>query len=133
MNEVYTIDSVAFLGFIIDDLPEKADQIFQKAENDEITLILPSIALGEIIYTILKKKEVFGKIIPLEKISIILEIIRDSESICLKDMNLECWKKLLEIQIPELHDRMIVATHLTYNSTAIITNDNEIVKISNTI
>ena len=129
----YTIDSVAFLAFIIDDLPPKADKVLQKAEDDEISLILPSIALGEIIYIILKKKEVFGKVIPFEKIITIFEIIRDSESISLKDMNLECWKNFLEIKIPELHDRMIVATHLTYHSVAIITNDPEIASISNTI
>lgn len=131
--ETYTIDSVAFLAFITDSLPIKANEIFEKAENDEIVVILPSIALGEIIYTILKKKEIFGKIIPLEKISSIFEIIRDSESIFLKDMNLECWKNLLNIPIPELHDRMIVATHLTYQSKAIITNDHEISSVTDTI
>ena len=131
--ETYTIDSVAFLAFITDTLPVKANDIFEKAENDEIVMLLPSIFLGEIIYTMLKKKAIFGKIIPLEKISLIFEVIRDSEAIFLKEMNLECWKNLLGIPIPELHDRMIVATHLTYQSKAIITNDPEIASITDTI
>jgi len=121
--ETYTIDAVAFLAFIVDALPPKSDEVFQRAENDEISLILPSIVLGEVIYAILKRKEIFGKLIPIEKLSNIFEVVRDSESIFLKDMDLECWKKFLKIQIPELHDRMIVATHFVSNSIAIITND----------
>ncbi|MFQ6056540.1 MAG: hypothetical protein ACE5KT_03205 [Methanosarcinales archaeon] len=39
------------------------------------------------------------------------------------DLSLEGWKKILEINIPELHDQMIVVTHLTTYSKAIITND----------
>jgi predicted nucleic acid-binding protein len=131
--DLYTVDTIAFLAFIVDALPPHANAIFQKAENDEITLILPSIAIGEIIYTILKKKKVFGNVIPLEKISTIFEIIRDSESISLTDMNLECWQNLLTLDIPELHDRMVVATHLTYKSKAILTNDLEIAAVTQTI
>ena len=131
--ERYTIDTVAFLAYLIDVLPPKSNAIFQKAENEEIILILPSIVIGETIYTILKQKEVFGKLIPVEKISEIFEIIQGSESILLVDMNIESWKMLLTINISELHDRMIIATHLVYNSKAIITDDHQIVSITNTI
>jgi len=131
--ESYTIDTVAFLAYLIDVLPPQSDEIFQRAENDELTLILPSIAVGEVIYTILKQKKVFENVIPLEKMSIIFEIIRDIKAITLMDMNLQCWMKLLTVEIPELHDRMIVATHLTYKSKAILTNDPEIESVTKTI
>lgn len=39
------------------------------------------------------------------------------------DLSLEGWKKILKIDILELHDKMIVSTHLTTDSEAIITND----------
>jgi predicted nucleic acid-binding protein len=131
--ESYTIDTVAFLAYLIDALPSQSDEIFRKAENDELMLILPSIVIGETIYTILKKKRIFENAIPLEKMSMLFEIIRDIKTINLVDMNLQCWKKLLTIEIPELHDRMIVAIHLTYKSKAILTNDPEIKSVTNTI
>jgi len=72
----YIVDAVAFLAYLVDKLPQTSDNIFKKAEENKIKLILPSIALGETLYTIYKGKEIFGKNIPIEKIELIFEILQ---------------------------------------------------------
>ena len=61
MMDKYTIDTVAFLSYLADVLPTKVDDIFKLAEKNQVVLILPSIVLGETLYTIYKGKNIFGK------------------------------------------------------------------------
>jgi predicted nucleic acid-binding protein len=121
----YVVDTVGFLSYLADVLPVAADDVFKKAENNEITLILPSIVVGETLYTIYKGKEVFGKVIPLEKVDFILDFLRSSTVFQLVDMNASCWEIFHGLRIPELHDRMIVATCKYLGCKGIVTNDPE--------
>ncbi|MHA1379204.1 MAG: PIN domain-containing protein [Candidatus Helarchaeota archaeon] len=131
--ETYTVDTVALLAYFADSLPSKLDRIFKRAEDSKLTLFTPSIVIGELIYTIFKGKEIFGKKIPIEKIDIIIDTIQTSPSIRLVDMNIECWRDFLKLEIPELHDRMIVASHFSYKTDAILTNNPEMEDITLTI
>ena len=122
----YIVDAVAFLAYLTDNLPLEADNIFKKAEKKEIILFLPSIVLGETLFTIYKGKEIFGKNIPTEKIDLIFQILQNREMIQLVSLDLDAWKIFHELTIPEMHDQMIVATYHYYKASAIITNDPEI-------
>jgi len=124
--KAYVIDAVAFLAYLADNLPENANNIFKKAENKEIKLLLPNIALGETLYTIYKGKEIFGKSIALEKIDLIFEILQNKDVIELVSLNLDAWRIFHGLTLPELHDRMIVATYHHLKAKGIITNDPEI-------
>lgn len=124
--EIYIVDAVAFLAYLADKLPKKADDIFRKAEKKEIKLLLPSIALGETLYTIYKGKQIFGEEIPLEKIDLIFQVLKNGEIFELVDLNLDAWFIFHGLNIPELHDRMIVATFYYYKASGLITNDPEI-------
>jgi len=122
----YIVDTVAFLAYLADNLPPRADEIFKKAEHKELLLLLPSIALGETLYTIYKGKEIFGKKIPLEKVDLIFQILQVGQSIQLVNLNLDAWRVFHGLTIPELHDRMIVAIYHNSKALGIITNDPEI-------
>ncbi len=124
--EIYIVDAVAFLAYLADKLPKKADDIFRKAEKKEIKLLLPSIALGETLYTIYKGKQIFGEEIPLEKIDLIFQVLKNGEIFELVDLNLDAWFIFHGLDIPELHDRMIAATFYHYKASGLITNDPEI-------
>ena len=124
--EIYIVDAVAFLAYLADKLPKKADDIFRKAEKKEIKLLLPSIALGETLYTIYKGKQIFGEEIPLEKINLIFQVLKNGEIFELVDLNLDAWFIFHGLNIPELHDRMIAATFYYYKASGLITNDPEI-------
>jgi len=122
----FVIDAVAFLAFLADQLPKKADDIFKRAEKKQVKLLLPSIALGEVLYIIYKGKEIFGKNVPLEKIELIFLILEEGDIIELIDLDVRAWRIFNELTIPELHDRMIVASYHHHKATAILTSDIEI-------
>ncbi|MHA1475191.1 MAG: type II toxin-antitoxin system VapC family toxin [Promethearchaeota archaeon] len=122
----YIVDAVAFLAYLADKLPKDANEIFQLAENKQVSLFLPSITLGECLYTIYKGKEVFGKIIPSEKIPLIFQILQFTDNFHLISMSLETWKIFNENIVPELHDRMVLALAIEHGATAILTSDPEI-------
>jgi len=125
-NERYTIDTVAVLGYLADRLPSRADRVFQKAEDGRAELVVPSITLGETLYTLLNGKEVFGVRIPMEKLSVFYDVVESRGSLRLEDLNLNGWRDVASIALPELHDRMIVATHRQLGSKGIVTDDQEI-------
>ncbi|HME51754.1 MAG TPA: PIN domain-containing protein [Candidatus Lokiarchaeia archaeon] len=129
----FIVDSVAFLSYLADVLPTAADALFKQAENNEIDLVLPSIVLGETLYTIYKGKEIFGKVIPLEKVDLILDLLRSSDVLQLVDMNVTCWEIFHDLKTPELHDRMIIATFKHLGCEGIITNDPDMKQEVNTI
>ncbi len=131
--ESYIVDAVAFLAYLADCLPSRADNIFKKAEKKEIKLLLPSIALGKTLYTIYKGKDIFGKNIPLEKIDLIFQILQNKETLELVSLNLNAWRIFHTLEVPELHDRMIVAAYHYFNAKGIITNDPEISEQVNSI
>jgi len=124
--EIYIVDAVAFLAYLADKLPKKADEIFRRAEKKEIELLLPSIALGETLYTIIKGKLIFGEEIPFEKIDLIFQVLKNGEIFELVDLNLDAWYIFHGLNIPELYDRMIAATFYYYKASGLITNDPEI-------
>lgn len=122
----YTVDTLALLGYLADRLPAKANNAFAEAERGDAMLIVPSIVVGESLFTLLKGKMVFGVKVPAEKLLLFLDALEKSPSVRLQDMGVEEWRKAVEIDLPELHDRMVVATFLLTKSTAILTNDEEI-------
>jgi predicted nucleic acid-binding protein len=123
--DIYLLDAMAFLAYLANCLPINADKILNQAEKKEVRLILPAIALGETLYTIYKGIEVFGKVIPVEKIDSILQVLQSAEILKLVDMDMKAWEIFHSLTIPELHDRIIVATALRNHVKAIITTDPE--------
>lgn len=127
--ERYTIDTIALLGYLADRLPRRVDTIFKKAEDERAILVLPSIVIGEALYTLLKGREAFGVKIPPEKLTIFLEVLERSRAMQLVGLDIKGWRLAVEVVLPELHDRMVVATYLLTRSGAILTNDEEITKL----
>jgi predicted nucleic acid-binding protein len=127
--DVYTADSVAILGYLAEALPSKVDDIFRRAEDERAKLIIPSIALGETIFTLLRGRKVFGLGVPPEKLSLFLDTLESTQAMVLADLDARGWKLVMKTDLPELHDRMIVAAHLRSNSKAILTDDEEIASL----
>ncbi|MGQ4874779.1 MAG: hypothetical protein ACP6IY_11985, partial [Promethearchaeia archaeon] len=90
--DLYIVDAVAFLAYLIDKLPKNADEIFNRAENNEVKLLLPSIVLGEVLYTIYKGRKIFGKPTPSDKIELIFQIIQFKDLLKLVDLNIDAWR-----------------------------------------
>lgn len=123
MADRYVIDTVAFIYHLAEMLPQKVDKIFKSAENGDVELFLPSISIGEAIYVLKKhKKDEADK-----EISKMFENLAKCAYIEVKDLELQDWKTVAASKIPELHDRMVVATANKFNAP-LITNDSEIIK-----
>ena len=123
MADRYVIDTVAFIYYLAEILPAKVEKIFQSAEKGDVKLILPSISIGEAIYVFKKQKKSRAD----EEISKMLENLGKCTYIEVKDLDLQDWKNLAVSNIPELHDRMVVAIARKYK-VPLITNDGEIIK-----
>ena len=122
----YTVDTIALLCYLADRLPQKVDEIFKRAEDEEVLLVVPSIVLGEALFTMLKGREVFGIKIPVEKLTTFLDVLETSRTVQLVDLTVKGWRLVATINLAELHDRMVVSTHTISNSRAILTDDQEI-------
>lgn len=122
MADKYVIDTIAFVYYLADILPEKVEKIFQSAEKGGVRLILPSISIGEAIYVFKKQKKSRAD----EEISKMLENLGKCAYIEVKDLELQDWKNVAASKIPELHDSMVVASARKYN-VPLITNDSEII------
>ncbi|MHA2244863.1 MAG: type II toxin-antitoxin system VapC family toxin [Candidatus Hodarchaeales archaeon] len=127
-NEIYGIDSVALLSYFANKLGRDGDTIFSKAESNEARMLVPSIVIGESIYTILKEKNIFGFLIPREKITYILDVLHQSSIFSIVDLTKDGWKYFLDSNIRGLHDRMIVSTCKQAGVENLITKDEEIIK-----
>ena len=127
---VFTADAVAVLAYLADKLPRKSNEIFKQAENGLVRIQVPEIAVGEVIYTILKGREVFGVSVPLKRISVFLDVLEASKNMSIVNLSITGWRKVIKIDLPDLHDRMIVATHLTTDSQALLTDDDKIGKLN---
>lgn len=123
MADRYVIDTVSFIYYLSEILPEKAEKIFRSAEKGDVKLILPSISIGEAIYVFKKQKKNRAG----EEISKMLDNLGKCAYIEVKDLELQDWKNIAESNIPELHDRMVVAIARKYE-LPLITNDREIIK-----
>jgi len=66
----------------------------------------------------------------MEKLTLFLDTLESTRSIVVAELDTKAWKIVMKIDLPELHDRMIVATYLRSDSEAILTDDSEIASLS---
>ena len=100
-------------------LGERARRAFEEIASGESSLLIPVIVLAELIFTIENK--------PIQAdLDKILNAIQDSPNVEFVDFDYEAAMRLRELSIiPEMHDRMIVATALEHQA-ALITVDESI-------
>ncbi len=119
MNDVYVCDTHAFAAYLADSLPSKVDRIFRACENEECEILIPSIAMAELIY-------VFEKSNAQSRIWDMFDRLDGNPSIEVHALDEEVLKLLPDIRLKELHDRIIVATCRLAKARELITKDEEI-------
>ena len=122
----FVLDTMALVKHLEDDLPAGADRAFRDAEAGRGRLFLPEIALAEFIYIALR-----GRLrVPDPRASLdeVVSGIRAASYIALSHLPPDAWGRFLNLEIPELHDRLI-ATDALHRGIPLITNDPEIVNV----
>jgi PIN domain nuclease of toxin-antitoxin system len=102
-------------------LGEQARLAFEEVAKGEASLLIPVIVLAELIFTIENK--------PIQAdLDKVIAAIQSSPNIEFVDFDYESALRLRELTVvPEMHDRMIVATAIKYKAT-LITVDESITK-----
>jgi predicted nucleic acid-binding protein len=120
------IDTVALVRHLEDRLPDGAERVFDLAEAGESQLFIPEIALGEFVYLALRGHLKKGD--PRSTVEEVLDTIRGSGYIALSSLGPSGWGRFLELDVPELHDRMIAADALS-RGLPLVTNDPELFSV----
>jgi predicted nucleic acid-binding protein len=117
------IDTVALVHHLSDSLPPTSERIFRSAERGDGQLFLPEIALGEFAYLALRGK--LGISHPRQVVEEVLDRVRASGYIRLSPLSSAGWSTFLELNIPELHDRLVAADAVS-RAIPLISNDREL-------
>lgn len=121
MVELYVADAHAFAHYLVDDLPNEADAIFENAERQKCNMLIPSIAIAELIYIFERTKSEL-------KIWEMFDKIDIYPSFSIHPLDEKILKIILDVKLTELHDRIIVGTSVAIKAEALITKDAEIRK-----
>lgn len=119
----YTADAVSLLVYLVDGLPDRAEQLFASAEAGETVMQAPSTALAEVLYAVSRDKDVRG--VPLSGTpEAARRALIDTGPISVApvaDGELRSYAELAgEFSI---HDGLIVASHRANETEAIVTSD----------
>lgn len=116
----YLVDTVAFVRYLQDKLPAKADSAFREAESGRGHLFLPQIALAEFVYLALRGRLRGPK--PEVQVREVLHNLTASSAFTVSSMPPDAWELFLGLAIPEMHDRLIAAEAVSRRAP-IISND----------
>jgi len=114
----YVVDTHAWVFYLLDKLPEKANNTFKSVEKGESIMFVPTIALAECIYLIESKKIALN----LKELFVKFETGGNFVPVSL---NFEIIKEVSKIKLEEIHDRIIVATARLLDAK-LITKDTDI-------
>ena len=114
--KTYVSDAVAFLYFLLDKLPRKADEVFRQGENGKANIYLPTIAAAELYY-LFERKGWFKYWIRLKNAMLGAATFR------YYPFNEQVLDFFRHTKAREIHDKIIVSTAKIVKANALITKD----------
>lgn len=128
----YTVDSVALIHYLLDILPKEAQAIVEDAEAGDARLELPSIVLAETAYILQKRDEIRGRDVrdvsnPDEIRDLLTTLERGSPFQLVETGYDELRHLAVRMNAFSIHDALIVASHESRNTEAVLTKDGTIV------
>lgn len=125
MTEKAVIDAQVLFYFHYDykKVPLMLQELKKKVIEGEITVIIPTIVISELLWKMRKK----GKV---EAFKRAIERWEKSENVIIDDFNIEIIKLMLKnIESHELHDEIIAMTCKKYNTSIIYSTDKKFEEI----
>lgn len=120
---VYTADAVALLSYLVDALPQPADQLFAEAEAGETVIHAPSTALAEILYSVSRDKNVRGVTLTGTPEDARQALVGNGPISTAPVGDTELMEYAQVVGELSIHDALIVASHRVHDTDAIITTD----------
>jgi len=118
----YISDAVAFLYYLLDKLPPDADRAFKEAEEGATLLYLPTIAAAELHYLFERK----GWIKEWSKLKVEMKKHTNFNYYSFNEEVLDIFE---ETKAREIHDKIIISTARLLKAEALITKDEELLKL----
>jgi len=116
----YVADTHTWVFYLLDRLPEKADEVFSHAEHGRDFVFIPTIALAECVYLVER-----GKIdLNLDGL---FSKLRVGGNFIPVPLTLDVVERIHLIPLSEIHDRIIVATAQVLGAK-VLTKDEQIVE-----
>jgi hypothetical protein len=119
----YTADGVSLLGYLVDALPQKADQVFAEAEAGETVIQAPSTALAEVLYSVSRDKDVRGVVLTGTPEGARQALVGNGPVSVAPVDDAEFVEYAQVVNRFSIHDSLIVASHRARDTDAIITTD----------
>jgi predicted nucleic acid-binding protein len=116
----FLVDTVAFVRYLQDRLPQKAGRIFDDADAGRSHLLLPQIALAEFMYLALR-----GRLKGTQRelqVRDVLHNLTASDAFSISSMPASAWEVFSELRISEMHDRLIAAEAIA-RGIPLVSND----------
>jgi len=114
--KTYVSDAVAFLYFLLDKLPRRADEVFKQAENGEANIYLPTIAAAELYY-LFERKGWF------EYWTRLKNAMSGVATFRYYPFNEQVLDLFRQTKAREIHEKIIVSTAKVVKADALITKD----------
>jgi len=122
----YTADAVALLVYLVDGLPERADELFARAEAGETAIHAPSTAVAETLYAVSRDKDVRGTTLTARTAVVQRALLTNGPLSLASPGETELAAFSTVIDEFSIHDAMVVASHRARETDAVITNDSVI-------
>ena len=116
---VYVSDAVAFLYYLLDELPEAADNAFKDAEEGRAVLYLPTIAAAELYYLFERKNW-------MKEWSRLRSEMKRHSTFRYCSLSEDIFNLFGETKAKEIHDKIIACTARFFEAKALITKDEEL-------
>ena len=119
----YTADAVSLLVYLVDALPQEADQVFAEAEAGETVIKTPSTAIAEVLYSVSRDKDVRGISLTGTPEDARQALVGNGPVSVAPVGNAELAEYAQLLDEFSIHDGLIVASHRAQETDAILTTD----------
>jgi len=122
----YTADAVALLAYLVDGLPERADELFTRAEAGETVIHAPSTAVAETLYAVSRGTDVRGTKLTARPAAVQRALLTNGPLSLVSPDEAELAAFSTVVDEFSIHDAMVVASHRARETEAVITSDSMI-------
>lgn len=124
----YTVDGVAMARYLVDRLPEAADEVFERAERGIDVLEAPPVAVGEAVWAAVNKGAIAGVEVDTTANAVLRGLVGEGpvQVASVGEQDLAVFGSLLDHHT--LHDALLVVNHQVRGTEAIVTSDEAFVR-----
>jgi predicted nucleic acid-binding protein len=122
----YTVDGVAMVRYLVDRLPEAADEVFERAEQGVDVLEAPTVAISEAIWAAVNKGTIAGVTVDTTPKAVLRGLVNEGpvQVSPTDEQDLAVYGSLVDHHT--LHDALLIANHRVRDTEAIVTNDEKL-------